>query len=123
MEGIEKKEVHVIYIWVIKDMYNEATTSVMTQEGITKYFPIKISLHQGFSLRAYIFTLVLKVLIEHIQDAILKCLFFANDIILIEESRENVNCKIEMWRETLESKDFHLSRNNIEYMECKFNKR
>ena len=28
-----------------------------------------------------------------------------------------------MWRETLKSKDFHLSRNKIEYMECKFNKR
>ena len=49
--------------------------------------------------------------------------FFINDIVLIGESRENVNCKLEMWREALESNGFHLSRNKIEYMEYKFNER
>ena len=48
-------------------------------------------------------------------------MLFAKDIILIEESQEDVNCKLEIWRETFESKDFHLSRNNKKYMEYKFN--
>ena len=42
---------------------------------------------------------------------------------LVQESREVINCKLEMWREVLESKDFLLSRKKTEYMECKFNKR
>ena len=53
----------------------------------------------------------------------LKCTLFADDVVLIEESWKDVNCQLEIWRETLESKDFRLSRNRIEYIECKFNKR
>ena len=48
---------------------------------------------------------------------------FANDIILIGKSQKDANCKLEMWREALESKDFCLSRNKTKYMKCKFNKR
>ena len=40
-----------------------------------------------------------------------KRILFANDIVLIEESRENVNCKLKIWREALEPKNFYLSRN------------
>ena len=69
------------------------------------------------------FSLVLDVLTKHIQDTMPKCMLFANDIVLIAKSQEDVNGKLEMWREALESKGFHLSRNKTEYMECKFNKR
>ena len=64
-------------------MYDEATTSVRTQGKVTEDFHIKISLHQGSSLSHYLFTLVLDVLTEHIQDAISKCMLFIDDIVLI----------------------------------------
>jgi len=32
-----------------------------------------------------------------------------------------VNDKLEVWRQTLESKGFRLSRSKTEYLECKFN--
>jgi hypothetical protein len=35
---------------------------------------------------------------------------FADDVILVDESREGVNRKIELWRQTLESKGFRISR-------------
>ena len=50
-------------------------------------------------------------------------MLFANDIVLIGESRKEVNSKLEMWREVLESKGFRLSRNKTEYIEYKFSKR
>ncbi|KAF3628568.1 G2/mitotic-specific cyclin-2 [Capsicum annuum] len=37
------------------------------------------------------------------------------------ETAEGVNDKLEVWRQTLESKGFRLSRNKTEYLECKFN--
>ncbi|RZB60825.1 Alcohol dehydrogenase-like 6 [Glycine soja] len=45
------------------------------------------------------------------------------DIILLGESREELNERLETWRRALETHGFRLSRSKSEYMECKFNKR
>ena len=37
-------------------------------------------------------------------------MLFANDIVLVDETRAGVNAKLELWRQTLESRDFRLSR-------------
>jgi len=49
-------------------------------------------------------------------------MLFADDIVLVDETRAGVNVKLELWRQTLESRDFRLSRTKTEYMECKFSK-
>ncbi|KAH1216264.1 Calcium-transporting ATPase 10, plasma membrane-type [Glycine max] len=50
-------------------------------------------------------------------------MLFADDIILLGESREELNERLETWRRALETHGFRLSRSKSEYMECKFNKR
>ncbi|XP_070002590.1 uncharacterized protein [Nicotiana sylvestris] len=47
-------------------------------------------------------------------------MLFANDILLIDEMRDGVNAQLEVWRQTLESKGFKLSRTKTEYLEYKF---
>jgi hypothetical protein len=41
-------------------------------------------------------------------------------VVLIDESRIGVNQKLELWRQTLKSKGFRLSRIKTEYMRCQF---
>ncbi|KAG5584745.1 hypothetical protein H5410_045179 [Solanum commersonii] len=48
------------------------------------------------------------------------CMLFADDIVLIDETLDRVNARLEVWRQTLESKGFRLSRTKIEYLGCKF---
>ena len=60
--------------------------------------------------------------IEAIQDKIPWCMLFADDIVLVDETRAGVNAKFELWRQTLESQGFKLNRAKTEYMECKFSK-
>ena len=59
-------------------------------------------------------------LTREIQDEVPWCMLFANDIILIDESKEGVNTKLERWRDTLEVKGFRLSRSKTEYLYCRF---
>nr|XP_009775799.1 PREDICTED: uncharacterized protein LOC104225652 [Nicotiana sylvestris] len=47
-------------------------------------------------------------------------MLFADDIVLIDETRGGVNGRLEVWRQALESKGFKLSRTKTEYVECKF---
>ncbi|KAL5124988.1 hypothetical protein HKD37_02G005287 [Glycine soja] len=79
--------------------------------------------NQGSTLSPYLFTLILDVLTEQIQEIAPKCMLFADDIVLLGESREELNERLETWRRALETHGFRLSRSKSEYMECKFNKR
>ena len=88
---------------------------------VTPHFPINIGLHQGSTLSPYLFVLVMDEVIRDIQGDILWCMLFADDVVLVDESRAGVNRKLELWRRTLESKEFRLSRNKTEYMMCNFN--
>ena len=53
-------------------------------------------------------------LTRHIQ-AIVPCMLFANDIVLVDETAIGVNAELEIWREVLESKGFKISKNKAIY--------
>ena len=47
-------------------------------------------------------------------------MLFVDDVTLVDESRAGVHRKLELWRQTLESKGFRLSRTKTEHMRCNF---
>jgi hypothetical protein len=55
-----------------------------------------------------------------IQGGIPWCMLFADDAVLVDESKTGVDQKLELWRQTLEAKGFRLSRSKTEYMKCDF---
>jgi hypothetical protein len=86
--GIGQNKVPTKYVTLIKDMYNNAMTSVRTNDGNTDYFPIKIGLHQGSALSPYLFALVM--------DEVTWYMLFADNVVLIDESQAGVNRKLEL---------------------------
>ena len=49
-------------------------------------------------------------------------MLFADDIVLVDDTKEGVNTKLELWRNT-RSSGFRLSISKTENMECTFSKR
>ena len=97
-------------------MYEGVMTRVRTPAGETIDFPIRIGLHQGSALSPYLFNLVMDALTESIQKEIPKCMFFADDIVILGDSKDEINWKLELWRTTLESKGFRISRSKTKYI-------
>ena len=97
-----------------------SVTSVRTNDGNTDYFPIKIGFHQGSVWSPYLFALVMDEVTRDIQGDIPWCMLFADDVVLVDESQTGVNRKLELWRQTLESKGFRVNRIKTEYMRCDF---
>lgn len=104
-------------------MYEGVSTSAQTQIGETCDLLITIGSHQDSTLNPYLFTLTLDVLTEHIRELAPRCMLFADNIVLLGESKKDLNERLETWTQALETHDFRLSRSKTEYMECKFNKR
>ncbi|KAF3654976.1 Tropinone reductase -like protein [Capsicum annuum] len=106
-----------------RDMYKGAKTQVRTVGGDSEHFSVLTGLHQGSTLSSFLFVVVMDVLTRSIQGEVPWCMLFADDVVLIDESRRGVNDKLEVWRQTLETKGFKLSRTKTEYLECKFSDR
>ncbi|KAL6521569.1 hypothetical protein OROGR_018138 [Orobanche gracilis] len=94
-EGVSRK-----YIDIIKDMYEGASTRS--------------------ALSPFLFAIVMDELTRGIQNDVPWCMMFADDIVLIDETKVGVQQKLELWRDTLEARGFRLSRSKTEYMECRF---
>jgi hypothetical protein len=56
-----------------------------------------------------------------IQSDISWYMLFVDDVVLVDETRAGVNGKLELWKDSLESKGFKLSMTKTEYMMCDFN--
>ena len=96
--ALEKHKVPAKYITLIKDMYDNVVTRVRTSDIDTDDFPIKIGLHQGSALSPYLFALVMDEVTRDIQGDIPWCMLFADDVVLVDDSRSGVNRKLELWR-------------------------
>ncbi|GKB79393.1 retrovirus-related pol polyprotein LINE-1 [Tanacetum coccineum] len=110
------------YIRVIRDMYDGAKTRVRTSIGNTQFFLVEVGLHQGSVISPYLFALILDELSIGIQEDILWCLIFADDITLVSESVEGLNTRLENWRAALEDNGLRVSREKTECLRCDFGK-
>ena len=77
------------------DMDEGRMTKVRTPGGVTDDFKVGIGLHQGSALSPFLFTLIMDELTKGIQDELPWCMLFAYDIVLIDETKEGVNDKLE----------------------------
>ena len=78
-----------------------------------------VDMHPGSAPSPSLFALIFDELTAYIQE-LSWCMLFADGILLMDESRDGVNAKLERWPEAFESKVFKISCTKVEYMDCKF---
>ncbi|XP_068222145.1 uncharacterized protein [Palaemon carinicauda] len=92
------------YVRLIRNMYEGAGTQIRTSVGFTETFGVGVWLHQGSSLSPYLFNIVIDVITERVREQSPRTKLFADDIVLCDETREELEGKLEIWKEKLESR-------------------
>ncbi|XP_063597892.1 uncharacterized protein LOC134774410 [Penaeus indicus] len=101
-------------IRLLKAIYYSARTVVRTPYGETEEFNIDIGLHQGSALSPFLFVSVLDVISELWRTGVPWEILFADDLMLMAESEEELQEKWEAKHEGIPKKGLKVySRNKI----------
>jgi hypothetical protein len=85
--ALQKHNVLIKYITLIKNMYDNVVISVQTSDRDNNDFPINIGLHQVLALSPYLFALVMDEVTRDTQGRIPWCMLFVDDVVLVDGSR------------------------------------
>lgn len=89
------------------------------------YFLVTFGLNQECAFSLCLFSLIMYKITRHIQDEVLQRMLFADDSVLIDETRVGIEHQLELTREALEFKGFQSSElkfnvcSEIFVIECK----
>ena len=95
---------------MIQDMYRGTKTRVKTRCERTEYFEVKVGLHQGSALSPLLFIIIMDVLSEEARTKPPWAMLFADDLVLVRETAEEVEEELEIWRAIIENKGLRISR-------------
>ena len=118
-EVLRKKGVAEQYVEVVRNMYRNCKTCMKMASGMSNSFSVQIGVHQGSALSPYLFSLVLDEILKGAIKDVPWCILFADDMVVIADTAEEVNEMLEKVREALEEKGLKVIRAKTEYMECK----
>ena len=89
------------YVKAVMKMYKEVLSQVKVK-GENSEFALRVGIHQGSVLLLFIFVVVMDVVTEEVANE--GCaLVYADDLVLICETKEEATQRFVTWRNALES--------------------
>jgi hypothetical protein len=93
--------------WLIRAvmaMYEKARTVIRTKNGNSEEFKVNVGVHQGSVLSPLLFVVVMEVLAQGVKTGLPWELLYADDLVLIAESLDELKEKMERWKDCMEAK-------------------
>ena len=97
-------------------MYEGSETVVRCAVGTTESFKIRVGLHQGPALSPFLFAVIMDRLTDEVRREPSWTILLADDSMICEETREEVERRLESWGHALERREMKVSRSKTEYL-------
>ena len=97
-------------------MYEGSETVVRCAIGTTESLKVKVGLHQESALSPFFFALIMDRLTDEVRREPPWTMLFADDIVICEETREEVEQRLESWKYALERRGMKVSRSKTQYL-------
>ena len=104
------------YVQLVQDKYEGSETVVRCAVATTESFKVKVGLHQGSALNPFLFAVIMDRLTDEVRREPPWTMVFADDIVICEETREEVEQRLESWRYALEKRGMKVSRLKTKYL-------
>ena len=104
------------YVRLVQDMYEGSETVVRCAVGTTESFKVKVGLHQESALSPLLFAVIMDRLTDEVRREPPWTMLFADDIVICEETTEEVKRRLECWRYVLERRGMKVSRSKTKYL-------
>ena len=99
--ALRKLEVEEWLVKAVMIMYKKARTMVKTKHGNSEEFEVKVGVHQGLVL--------MEVLMQDVRECLPWELLYADDLVLMAESIEELKWKVLRWKECMEAKGLKMN--------------
>ena len=88
----------------VMSLYDGAKTRVRVGSAYSEEFEVKVGVHQGSVLSPLLFAIVVDVITENAKRGVVDELLYADDLVIMSETMEDLKERFWNWKNALESK-------------------
>ena len=114
--AMRKKGLPEILVKAVMSLYEGAETKVRVRSGLLEEFSVKVGVHQGSVLSPLLFAMVIDEVTENARKGRMKQILYADDLVLMGETMEELRENFDKWREAFESKGMRVNLGKTKLM-------
>ena len=113
---MRKKGLLEVIIRAVMSLYHGAKRKVRVGSELFQEFLVQVGVHQESVLSPLLFAIAVDVILENAREGLMNEILYADDLVLISESVENLKEKFLKWKKALESKGLNLNLKKTKVM-------
>ena len=114
--AMRKKGLPEILVKAVISLYEGAETKVGIGSGLSEQFSAKVGVHQVSVLSSLLFAMVVDEVTENARKGWMKQILYADDLVLMGETMEELKENFDEWREAFESKGMRVNLGKTKLM-------
>jgi hypothetical protein len=114
--ALRKKGVNERLVGAVMRLYEGAKTKVKVGKGMSEAFNVKVGVHQGSVLSPFLFAIVMDVVCGDIMEGLLFEILYADDLVLMADSMEELQLKFDRWKSVIERKGLKVNMRKTKVM-------
>ena len=116
--ALRKKGLSEILVKAMMGLYEGSKTKIKFESEFSEEFYVAVGVHQRSVLSPLLFAIVVDVATENAREGLMKEILYADDLLLMSETMEDLKERFLKWRSALESKRLKVNHEKTKVMVC-----
>ena len=100
----------------VMSLYERAETKVRVESGVSEDISVKVGVHQGSVLSRLLFAILIDKVTKNARKGWMKQILYADDLVLMGETMEELRENFDEWKEAFESKGMRVNLGKTKLM-------